>query len=55
MAKLEEMIEERRVMVEEHESGRRLLSDSEYERAARQHKNFQRKLEQMKTHNHDVS
>ena len=54
MGKLEEMIEERRQMVDGHESGRRKLSDEEYDRASRQHKNFQRKLEQMKNRN-DVS
>jgi hypothetical protein len=55
MDKLEEMIEERRLMVEEHENGRRRLSDDEYDRAARQHTNFQRKLNQMRNRNDDVS
>ena len=48
MAKLEEMIEQRRVMIEEHESGRRRLSDEEYSQKANQHKIFQRKLETMR-------
>lgn len=47
MTRLEQMIEERRRMTEEHESGRRRLSDEEYERANRQYRNFQRKLEHM--------
>lgn len=55
MEKLEELIEERRQMVEDHNSGHRKLSDEEYERASRQHDNFQRKLEQMQASNHDVS
>ena len=46
--KLEEMIEERRLAIEEHESGRRRLSDDEYSKKANQHKTFTRKLEQMK-------
>lgn len=48
MAKLEEMIEDRRQLKEAHESGRRLLSDEDYDRTARQYRNFQRKLEQLK-------
>lgn len=55
MTKLEEMIEERRQMVEDHERGHRTLSQEEYERASRQHVNFQRKLEQMRETNHHVS
>lgn len=53
MARLEEMIEERRRMTEDHESGRRKLSDEEYDRASRQVHNFQRKLDQMKQRNSD--
>mmetsp|Transcript_31381 Transcript_31381/g.90454 ORF Transcript_31381/g.90454 Transcript_31381/m.90454 type:complete len:121 (+) Transcript_31381:89-451(+) len=48
MAKLAEMIEERRQMTEDHESGRRRLSDEEYDRASRQLVNFQRKLDSLK-------
>ena len=55
MAKLEEMIEERRRMVADHESGHRKLSDDEYMRANKQFGNFQRKLEQMRNRNTDVS
>lgn len=55
MAKLETMIEDRRAKVEDHESGRRLLSDEEYERATRQFSNFKRKLQQMQESNNDVS
>lgn len=55
MSRLEEMIEERRRMTEDHESGRRLLSDEEYDRASRQLRNFQRKLDQMKKRTEDVS
>ena len=53
MVKIEEMIEERRQMVADHESGRRLLSDEEFEKAARQVRNFSKKLEQMKNRNED--
>ena len=55
MTRLEEMIEERRRMTEEHESGRRRLSDEEYEKANRQVRNFQRKLDQMKKRSNEVS
>ena len=55
MAKLEELIEERRQMVENHHAGHLKLSEEEYERASRQHVNFQRKLEQMQDTNHHVS
>lgn len=55
MARLEEMLEERRRLAEGHESGRRRLSDEEYAKASRQVRNFQRKLEQMKTRSDDVS
>ena len=48
MAKLEEMIEERRRMVADHESGHRKLSDEEYMCAKKQFGNLQRKLEQMR-------
>lgn len=55
MKKLTEMIEERRVLVEDHEAGRRRLSDEDYNRAAKQHKNFNRKLEQMQSKTTEVS
>ena len=54
MAKLEQMIEERRQALEAHKSGRRRLDDEEHERTARQFKNFQRKLQQMRESNTDV-
>lgn len=54
MARLEQMIEERRQMTEDHESGRRRLSDEEYDRANRQYRNFQRKLDQMKKRTDEV-
>ena len=55
MAKLEEMIEERRQQKEDHETGRRMLSDEDYEHAQRQLKNFARKLDQMKKRTDEVS
>jgi hypothetical protein len=55
MAKLEELIEQRRQTVEDHENGRRKLSDEEYSRAAKQHQNFQGKLKQMQEMNNHVS
>ena len=55
IAKLEEMIEERRQLKEAHEEGRRRLSDDDYNKASRQYKNFQRKLEQLKNRSSDVS
>jgi hypothetical protein len=55
MAKLEEMIEDRRMLVEDHESGRRKLNEEEFDRASRQFRNFNRKLEHMRSHNNDVS
>jgi hypothetical protein len=55
MAKLEEMIKDRRMLVEDHESGRRKLNEEEFDRASRQFRNFNRKLEHMRSHNNDVS
>ena len=55
IAKLQELIEERRQTIEHHESGHKTLSQEEYEQASRQHVNFKRKLEQMKESNHHVS
>ena len=54
MVRLEQMIEERRRMTEDHESGRRRLSDEEYDRATRQYLNFQRKLEHMQKRTDEV-
>lgn len=54
MARLEEMIEERSQLIEDHESGRRKLSEEGYEKASRQFRNFQRKLEQMKNRGDEV-
>jgi hypothetical protein len=55
MAKLEELIEQRRQMVEDHENGHRKLNDEEYSHAAKQHQNFQGKLKQMQETNTNVS
>jgi hypothetical protein len=55
MAKLEELIEQRLQMIEDHENGRRMLSDEEYAHASKQHRNFQSKLEQMQETNNHVS
>jgi protein-arginine kinase activator protein McsA len=54
MKKLEELIEERRQILQEHESGRRKLSEDDYARASKQFLNFQRKFGEMKTYT-DVS
>ena len=55
MTKLEEMLEERRQMLKDHETGRRRLNGEEYEKANRQVKNFQRKLERMQKMDDAVS
>ena len=55
MAALEVMINDRIRMTEDHESGRRRLSDEEYERASRQVRNFQIKLDEMKKRSDEVS
>jgi hypothetical protein len=55
MAKLKEMIEDRRTMLEDHTAGRRLLNEEDHARTTKQYSNFQRKLEQMENHNTDVS
>ena len=55
MEKLREMIEERRASVKDHESGHRKLADDQYELAARQLKNFSRKLKVMEQTNNRVS
>jgi hypothetical protein len=55
MEKIQEMIQERRTMLEDHENGSRRLNDEEHARASRQAVNFQRKLDTMKATNTDVS
>jgi len=45
--KLAEMIEERKIQLTEHQSGRSLMMDEDHERVKRQITNFSRKLEQM--------
>lgn len=54
MEKLGRLIEERRRKVEDHESGRRKLKSEEYDLAAKQLKNFNRKLKQLQDTNSDV-
>ena len=49
MARLAEMIDERRQLVSDHASGRRLLNDEALEQAKRQVRTFEQKLERMKT------
>lgn len=55
MAKLREMIEDRRRLVEDHESGERRLGQEDFDRTARQLRNFQRKLDRMEETNNVVS
>jgi hypothetical protein len=50
---LENLLEERRQSLSEHESGRSLLSDEEHSRFQRQVINFERKLKQMKESTHN--
>jgi len=45
--KMEEMIQERKLKLADHKSGRKLLDDEEHERFNRQIVNFGRKLEQL--------
>jgi len=54
MVRLAEMIEERRQLVSDHESGRRLLESEEFDKASRQIVAFERKLEMMKKKTEDV-
>lgn len=54
MAKLEQMIEERRRLKEDHDAGRRRLTSEEYDRANKQLNTFSRKLEQMKKRTDEV-
>lgn len=49
MTKMEDMLKERQVQLEDHNAGRRLLKDEDHERILRQVNNFGRKLEQMKS------
>mmetsp|Transcript_16308 Transcript_16308/g.26535 ORF Transcript_16308/g.26535 Transcript_16308/m.26535 type:complete len:131 (-) Transcript_16308:105-497(-) len=51
MEKLRSMIQERRQLVADHESGHRRLSGEEFDKATRQLRNFQRKLESMEQTN----
>ncbi|KAG7352021.1 hypothetical protein IV203_008069 [Nitzschia inconspicua] len=51
MAKLREMIQDRRRSVDDHNAGRRRLSEEDYDRASRQLHNFQRKLAHMEETN----
>mmetsp|Transcript_17781 Transcript_17781/g.21316 ORF Transcript_17781/g.21316 Transcript_17781/m.21316 type:complete len:134 (+) Transcript_17781:39-440(+) len=46
MAKLAEMLEERKSQLEEHVSGRKLMNTEDHARVSRQVKNFQMKLDQ---------
>eukprot|EP00541_Cyclophora_tenuis_P002056 CAMPEP_0116569002 /NCGR_PEP_ID=MMETSP0397-20121206/16033_1 /TAXON_ID=216820 /ORGANISM="Cyclophora tenuis, Strain ECT3854" /LENGTH=114 /DNA_ID=CAMNT_0004096481 /DNA_START=133 /DNA_END=474 /DNA_ORIENTATION=- len=48
MEKLEEMLQDRRLQLEHHNSGRRRLSSEDHERVSRQAVNYERKLTQMK-------
>jgi len=49
MEKLEEMLNHRRALMEDHQAGRKLLSGEEHERVTRQLGNFERKLHQLKS------
>ena len=51
IAKLRELIEERRQSVEDHDAGRRRLSGEDYDRTSRQLRNFERKLAYMEETN----
>eukprot|EP00980_Cylindrotheca_fusiformis_P014742 scaffold4009_cov124-Cylindrotheca_fusiformis.AAC.22 len=53
MAKLEELIEQRRQKIEDHHEGRRKLSDEDYNLASKQHKTYSLKLKQMQESNTD--
>lgn len=53
MEHLERLLEERRQILSEHESGRSLLSDEEHSRFQRQVINFERKLKQMEESTHN--
>ena len=55
MSKLREMIEDRRRLVEDHESGERRLGQEDFDRTARQLRNFQRKLDRLEETNNVVS
>ncbi|KAG7366123.1 hypothetical protein IV203_028793 [Nitzschia inconspicua] len=51
MDKLREMIQDRRQSVDDHNAGRRRLSEEDYDRTSRQLHNFQRKLAYMEETN----
>ena len=53
MAKLEEMIQDRKSALEDHEAGTRRLNEDDHARFTRQVTNFERKLERMKEMNSD--
>jgi hypothetical protein len=55
MAKLRELIEDRRQSVQDHNAGRRRLSNEDFDRVSRQLHNFQRKLAYMEETNSEVS
>jgi hypothetical protein len=55
MEKLRELIDRRRQLVANHESGTRRLTSDEYDTATRQLQNYQRKLEHMEQTNDVVS
>jgi hypothetical protein len=55
MAKLREMIEDRRRLVEDHESGDRRLGQEDFDKTTRQLRNFQRKLDRLEETNNLVS
>ena len=55
MVRLAEMIDERRQLISDHSSGRRLMNDEALEKANRQFRAFEQKLERMKTVTDDVS
>jgi len=55
MVRLAEMIDERRQVISDHASGRRLLNDESLEKASRQVRAFEQKLESMKKVTDDVS
>lgn len=54
IAKMKEILEERKIQLADHESGHRRLKDDEYERYTRQVKAFQTKLDRMKERGEEV-
>jgi len=49
MEKLEELLQDRKKELEDHQSGRRLMTDEKHAKTARQAENFERKLTKMKS------